>query len=43
MTELSNLLTAHVRLEERDLLPLVERLLSEHELSDLATSGRRDV
>ena len=43
LTELSKLLTAHVRFEERDLLPLVEQLLSEDELKDLATSGRRDV
>ena len=40
---LSRLLTAHVRSEERDLFPLVERLLSEDELRDLATVGRRDV
>jgi hemerythrin-like domain-containing protein len=43
LIELSKLLTAHVRFEERDLLPLVEQLLSEDELKDLATSGRRDV
>ena len=43
LTELSKLLTAHVRFEERDLLPLVEQLLSEDELKDLATTGRRDV
>lgn len=41
--ELSQLLTAHVRFEERDLLPLIEQLLTEDELKDLATSGRRDV
>jgi len=43
LTELSKLLTAHVRVEERDVFPLVERLLSEDELTDLAASGRRDV
>jgi hypothetical protein len=43
LVELSKLLTAHVRFEERDLLPLVEDLLSEEELRELATSGRRDV
>lgn len=43
LTELSKLLTAHVRVEERDVFPLVERLLSEDELTDLASSGRRDV
>jgi hemerythrin-like domain-containing protein len=42
MTELSTLLIAHVRFEERDVLPLVEQLLSEDELRDLATFGRRD-
>ncbi len=43
LAELSKLLTGHVRFEERDVLPLVEQLLSEDELRDLATSGRRDV
>ena len=43
LIELSKLLTAHIRFEERDLLPLVEQLLTEEELRDLATSGRRDV
>ena len=43
LAELSKLLTAHVRVEERDVFPLVERLLSEDELTDLAASGRRDV
>jgi hemerythrin-like domain-containing protein len=40
---LSKLLIAHVRWEERDLLPLVERLLSQEQLEELATVGRRDV
>lgn len=40
---LSKLLTMHVRWEERELLPLVERLLSQEELEELATVGRRDV
>jgi hypothetical protein len=43
LAELATLLTAHVRFEERDVLPLVEYFLSEDELNDLATSGRRDV
>ena len=43
LRELGKLLTAHVRAEEHDLLPLVERLLSEEDLVDLATAGRRDV
>ena len=30
-------------LQERDLLPLVERLLSQEQLEELATVGRRDV
>jgi hemerythrin-like domain-containing protein len=43
MAELAKLLTAHVRFEEREVLPLVEYFVSEDELNDLATSGRRDV
>ena len=43
LAELSKLLTAHVRFEERDVLPLVEQLLSEDELRYLAATGRRDV
>lgn len=43
LRKLSKLLTAHIRFEERDVLPLVEQLLSEDILRDLATSGRRDV
>ncbi|HZK51147.1 MAG TPA: hemerythrin domain-containing protein [Actinomycetota bacterium] len=43
LSALSTLLTTHVRWEERDLLPLVERLLSQAELKELATVGRRDV
>lgn len=41
--EISSLLTRHVRFEEQELFPLVERLVSEEELLDLASSGRRDV
>ena len=40
---LSKLLTAHVRWEERDLLPLVEKLLTQEQLEEFATVGRRDV
>jgi hemerythrin-like domain-containing protein len=40
---LSKLLTAHVRWEERDLLPLVEKSLSQKQLEEFATVGRRDV
>ncbi|MEX2553336.1 MAG: hemerythrin domain-containing protein [Actinomycetota bacterium] len=43
MTDLSELITAHVRFEERDLFPLVERLISEDDLTDLAEAGRREV
>lgn len=43
MRDLARLLTTHVRAEEHDLLPLVERLIPEEELVDLATAGRRDV
>lgn len=43
LNELSKQLTAHVRWEERDLLPLVERLLTHEQLEEFATVGRRDV
>ena len=43
LRNLSNLLTTHVRWEERNLFPLVERLLSPEQLAEMATVGRRDV
>lgn len=43
LNELSKRLMAHVRWEERDLLPLVERLLTQEQLEEFATVGRRDV
>ena len=43
MRTLSKLLTTHVRSEEKNVFPLVERLLTPEELTDLATAGRRDV
>lgn len=43
LAEISSLLTAHVRFEEQELFPLVEELVPEDDLMDLATSGRRDV
>jgi hemerythrin-like domain-containing protein len=43
LSTLSTLLTNHVRWEERNLLPLVERLISQEELNEIATVGRRDV
>jgi len=41
--EISRILTEHVRFEEKELFPLVERLIPEEQLEDLATAGRRDV
>ena len=41
--EISRILTEHVRFEEKELFPLVERLIPEEHLRDLATSGRREV
>lgn len=41
--KISDLMTEHVRFEEKELFPLVERLVSDVELNDLATVGRRDV
>jgi hemerythrin-like domain-containing protein len=43
LKEISDLLTEHVRFEEKELFPLVERLVPEEDLMDLATVGRRDV
>lgn len=39
----ADLLTEHVRFEERELFPLVEELIPEADLDELATVGRRDV
>jgi hemerythrin-like domain-containing protein len=43
LSKISDLLTEHVRFEEKELFPLVEQLVSDVELNDLATVGRRDV
>lgn len=43
LEQISKMLTEHVRFEEQELFPLVERLIPEEELQDLATVGRRDV
>ena len=43
LTQVSDLLSGHVRFEEQELFPLVERLVPEDDLRDLATAGRRDV
>lgn len=37
------LLTSHVRFEEQELFPLIESLIPEDDLIDLATAARRDV
>jgi hemerythrin-like domain-containing protein len=41
--EISQLLSDHVRLEEQELFPLIEQLIPEDDLQELATAGRRDV
>lgn len=41
--EISTLLTEHVRFEEKELFPLVEELVPDADLKDLAMAGRRDV
>lgn len=41
--EIAALLETHVRFEEQELFPLIERLVPEDQLQDLATAGRRDV
>ncbi len=42
LRRIPDLLTEHVRFEEGELLPLVERLVPEADLQDLA-AGRREV
>lgn len=43
LSEISRILTEHVRFEEKELFPLIESLIPEDDLRDLATDGRRDV
>jgi hemerythrin-like domain-containing protein len=43
LKRISALLTDHVRFEEQELFPLVETLIPDQELADLAITGRRDV
>lgn len=43
LTSIAELLEAHVRFEEQELFPLIESNISEGDLTDLATAGRRDV
>jgi hemerythrin-like domain-containing protein len=40
---IGEMLESHVRFEEKELFPLIERGISESELSDLASAGRRDI
>ena len=40
---IADLLTSHVRFEEQELFPLIESLIPEDDLIELATAGRRDV
>lgn len=40
---ISALLTEHVRFEEKELFPLIEKLLPEEQLQEFATIGRREV
>ena len=40
---IADLLQAYVRFEEQELFPLIEAGISDSELADLATAGRRDV
>jgi hemerythrin-like domain-containing protein len=43
LARISQLLIEHVRFEEQQLYPLIEELVPEDDLRELATSGRRDV
>lgn len=43
LSVIAELLEAHVRFEEQELFPLIEEIIPEDELMDLATTGRRDV
>lgn len=43
LVAISDLLNEHVRFEEQELFPLVEELVPEDDLRDLAVAGRRDV
>ena len=43
LARIADLLTEHVRFEEKELFPLVEQLVPEDQLLDLATTGRREV
>jgi hemerythrin-like domain-containing protein len=43
LDQIAELLIDHVRFEEQELFPLVEKLVPEDLLTELATAGRRDV
>jgi len=43
LERISKILTDHVRFEEQELFPVIEQLIPEEDLMDLATVGRRDV
>jgi hemerythrin superfamily protein len=43
LSKIGKLLVEHVRLEEQKIFPLVETLVPEEHLQDLATAGRREV
>jgi hemerythrin-like domain-containing protein len=43
LRSIAELLASHVRFEEQELFPLIEGLIPEDDLLDLATAGRRDV
>jgi hemerythrin-like domain-containing protein len=43
LAKIADLLTDHVRFEEQELFPLVEELVPEDILKEMAVSGRRDV
>ena len=43
LARISQVLAEHIRFEEQQLFPLVEELVTEDDLKDLSTSGRRDV
>jgi hemerythrin-like domain-containing protein len=43
LVEIAEVLEKHVRFEEQELFPMIERLVPEDDLLDLAKAGHRDV
>jgi hypothetical protein len=43
LDSIAELLPSNVRFDEHELFPLIEGLIPEEDLLDLATAGRRDV